>query len=93
MASPRNVLIRLNTRTGAQLVVAGTFADSSSDIISASSARFGKGDSDRTSIYVTTNGGAFAGAPPGSQGISRVDVGDVAQLFGKNEQYVRGGKA
>lgn len=80
MASPRNALIRLDPQTGAQLVVAGTFNESSSDIISASSARFGVGDSDRTSLYVTTNGGAFVGAPPGSQGVSRVDVGDLAQL-------------
>ena len=85
MASPRNTLIRLDTRTGAQLVVAGTFANSSSDIIGASSASFGKGDSDGTSVYVTTNGGAFASEPAGVQGISRVDVGDVAQLFGRDE--------
>lgn len=25
-------------------------------------------------MYVTTNGGAFVGAPKGSQGVSRVDV-------------------
>ena len=83
MASPRNALIRLDTRTGSQLIVAGDFNQSSSNIISASSARFGVGDSDRTSLYITTNGGAFVGAPPGSQGVSRVDVGDLAQLFGK----------
>ena len=83
MASPRNALIRLDTRTGSQLVVAGDFNQSSSDIISASSAQFGVGDSDRTSLYITTNGGAFVGAPAGSQGVSRVDVGDLAQLFGK----------
>lgn len=87
MASPRNALIRLDTRTGSQLVVAGDFNQSSSDIISASSARFGVGDSDLTSLYITTNGGAFVGAPAGSQGVSRVDVGDLAQLFGKNGQY------
>jgi len=29
---------------------------------------------------VTTNGGAFVGAPVGSQGVSRVDVGDLAQV-------------
>ena len=81
VASPRNALIQLDTRTGAQLVVAGTFNESISDIISASSARFGVGDSDRTSVYITTNGGAFIGAPPGTQGISRVDIGDLAQVF------------
>ena len=80
VASPRNALIRLDTRTGAQLVVAGAFNQSSSNIISASSARFGAGDSDHASVYITTNGGAFVGAPPDSQGISRVDVGDIAQI-------------
>lgn len=82
MASPRNALIKLDTRTGAQLVVAGTFNQSTSDIISASSVRFGVGDSDRSSAYITTNGGAYLGAPLGSQGISRVDLGDLAEVFG-----------
>ena len=82
MASPRNALIKLDTRTGAQLVVAGTFNQSTSDIISASSVRFGVGDSDRSSAYITTNGGAYVGAPLGSQGISRVDLGDLAEIFG-----------
>ncbi|KAI4274290.1 MAG: hypothetical protein L6R38_006140 [Xanthoria sp. 2 TBL-2021] len=74
VASPRNALIRLDTRTGVQLVVAGTFNESSSDILSASSAHFGAGYHGRGSVYVTTNGGAFVGAPKGSQGVSRVDV-------------------
>lgn len=47
-----------------------TLDESSSDIISASSASFGTGDSDRASMYVPTNGGAF----PGSQGVSGLDV-------------------
>ena len=81
MASPSNALIQLDIRTGAQVVVAGTFNESTSDIISASSVRFGVGDSDRSSVYVTTNGGAFVGAPLGSQGVSRVDVGTLAQFF------------
>ena len=81
VASPSNALIRVDTRTGAQLVVAGTFDDTVSDIISASSVRFGTGVSDRTSVYITTNGGSFTDAPPGSQGISRVDVGDLAEVF------------
>ena len=63
-------------------MVAGTFNQSTSDIISASSVRFGVGDSDRSSLYVTTNGGAYIGAPPGSQGITRVDVEDLATVFG-----------
>ena len=88
VASPRNALIKLDTRTGAQLVVAGTFNESASDIISASSARFGVGDSDRSSVYVTTNGGAFVGAPLGSQGISRVDVGDLAWVLKGGRQYL-----
>ncbi len=90
MASPRNAVLRLDTRTGAQLVVAGSFNQSSSDIISASSARFGVGESDRSSLYVTTNGGAFVGAPVGSQGVSRVDVGDLAQISNAGEGYRRG---
>lgn len=61
-------------------MVAGTFNESASNIISASSAEFGVGDSDRSSLYVTTNGGAFVGAPLGSQGISRVDVGDLLRV-------------
>ena len=63
-------------------MVAGTFNESTSNIISASSVRFGVGDSDRSSVYITTNGGAYIGAPPGTQGISRVDVGDLATVFG-----------
>ena len=78
VASPRNAVIKLDLQTGAQLVVAGKFNESTSDIVSASSVRFGRGDSDQTSIYVTTNGGAFVGAPPSSQGISRIDIGDIA---------------
>ena len=70
-------------------MVAGTFNESVSDIISASSVRFGVGDSDRTSVYITTNGGAYIGASSGSQGVSRVDVGDLAQVFegGEEEQW------
>ncbi|KAI4242399.1 MAG: hypothetical protein L6R42_011027 [Xanthoria sp. 1 TBL-2021] len=47
VASPRNALVRLDTRIGAQLVVAGTFNESSSNNLSASSARFGTGYRDR----------------------------------------------
>lgn len=76
VASPSNALIRVDTRTGAQLVVAGNFDDTVSDIISASSVRFGIREEDKNSVFVTTNGGALTGAPMGTQGISRVDVGD-----------------
>ncbi|KAI4194338.1 MAG: hypothetical protein LQ350_007829 [Teloschistes chrysophthalmus] len=86
VASPRNALIRLDTRTGAQLVVAGDFNQDTSEIRSASSARFGVSDSDQTSIYITTNGGAFVGAPKGSQGISRVDIGNLAQAFRERDE-------
>lgn len=68
-------------------MVAGNFDDTVSDIISASSVRFGRGVSDRTSVYITTNGGSFTDAPPGSQGISRVDVGDLAEAFLSNEKW------
>ncbi|MCJ1471618.1 hypothetical protein MMC13_000258 [Lambiella insularis] len=81
VASPSNALIRVDTRTGAQLAVAGTFDDTVSDIVSASSVRFGRGPSDRASVYVTTNGGSSTDAPLGSQGISRVDVGDLAEVL------------
>ncbi|KAL8757772.1 MAG: hypothetical protein Q9199_001984 [Rusavskia elegans] len=47
VASPRSALIRLDTRIGAQLVVAGAFNESSSNNLSASSARFGTGNRDR----------------------------------------------
>ena len=39
---------------------------------------------------MTTNGGAFVGAPVGSQGVSRVDVGDLAQISNAGEGYRRG---
>ena len=81
VASPSNALIRIDSRTGEQMVVAGTFNSTASNIIGATSVRFGRGASDRSSVYVTTNGGSFTCAPPGSQGISRVDVGDLAQVF------------
>lgn len=92
MASPRNALIKLDTRTGAQLVVAGDFDQDTSEIRSASSARFGVSDSDQTSVYITTNGGAFLGAPKGSQGISRVDIGNLAQAFKEREESLVGGR-
>lgn len=67
-------------------MVAGRFNETVSDIISASSVRFGVSDSDRTSVYVTTNGGAYIDAPLGTQGVSRVDVGDLAQFFEGGEE-------
>lgn len=76
VASPNNALVRFDLRTGAQLVMAGRFNESGSDITGASSAVFGVGRMDRESVYVTTNEGVFVGAPPGSQGISRVNLGD-----------------
>ena len=85
MASPSNALIKLDTRIGAQLVMAGTFNESDSDIISASSVRFGRVDSDRSSVYITTNGGAYIGALPGTQGVGRVDVGNLAQALMSSE--------
>jgi hypothetical protein len=81
VASPSNALIRVDTATGVQLIVGGTFDDTASDFIGGSSAQFGRGDSDRTSVYVTTNGASFTDAPAGSQGISRVDVSDIAQAL------------
>ena len=62
-------------------MVAGTFDDTVSDIIGATSAQFGRGVGDRSSVYITTNGGSFTDAPPGSQGISKVDVDDLGRLF------------
>ncbi len=82
VASPSNALIRVDSQTGKQMVVAGTFNSTTSNIIGASSVQFGRGASDSSSVYVTTNGGSFTCAPPGSQGISRVDVGDLAQVSG-----------
>ncbi len=81
VSSPSNALIRVDTTTGAQLVVGGIFDHTTSDFIGGSSAQFGRGDSDRTSIYVTTNGRSFSDAPVGGRGISRVDVGDIAQVL------------
>ena len=78
VASPSNALIQVDTRTGAQLVLAGHFNSTDSNIISASSVQFGRAPFDRASVYITTNGGSFTAAPPGSQGVSRVDVGDIS---------------
>lgn len=75
IASPRNAIIKLDLHTGKQLVVAGKFNQSSSNIQSASSAQLGVDKGGRSSVYFTTNGGAFVGAKKGSQGIGRVDVG------------------
>ncbi len=77
VASPSNALLRINLQTGSQTVVAGTFNSSTSDIIGATSVQFGRTASDRHNVYVTTNGASFTCAPIGSQGISRVDVGDL----------------
>ena len=82
VASPSNALIRVDPRTGKQMVVAGSFKNTSSNIIGATSVQFGRGASDKSSVYVTTNGGSFTCAPPGSQGVSRVDIKDLAQVFG-----------
>ena len=82
MASPANALLRVDSRTGQQTVLAGNFNSSTSDIVGPTSVRFGRGVSDRSSVYLSTNGGSFSCAPPGSQGVSRVDVRDLAQIFG-----------
>lgn len=62
-------------------MIAGTFNSTKSDIISASSVRFGVTADDETSVYITTNGGSMTDAPKGSQGISRVDVSDLARML------------
>ena len=47
-------------------------------LVGPTAVRWGRSDSDRTSLYVTTNGGL--GMSPTEQGVSRLDVGDLAQL-------------
>ena len=50
----------------------------SGSLVGPTAVRWGRSVSDRTSLYVTTNGGL--GMSPAEQGVSRLDVGDIAQI-------------
>lgn len=57
--------------------IAGTLGSNSSALVGPTAVQFGRTASDRNSIYVTTDGGIL-NTIIGSQGVSRIDVGDVA---------------
>lgn len=86
VAGPANAIIKIDTTQAASRlgqfdrVVAGTFNSTMSALVSPTAVQWGRGDSDRTSLYVTTNGGAGSGGN-GTEGLSRIDVGDLAQLL------------
>jgi len=68
------------TLNGTQQVIAGTPNSNSSSLLGPTAVAFGRGASDRNTLYITTNGGqsAATGQTPASQGLSSVDLGAAA---------------
>ncbi|KAK4505465.1 hypothetical protein PRZ48_003428 [Zasmidium cellare] len=76
VAGPKDVLTRVYPN-GEREIVAGTFNSTTSSLVGPSAARFGRLESDRWSLYVTTNGGIDQNVE-GTQGIYRIDLGEAA---------------
>lgn len=72
VASPANVLLRVVD--GKQEVIAGTLKSTSSGIVGPTAVRFGRLATDKSSLYISTNGGV-RGLVKGTPGLSRVDLG------------------
>lgn len=79
VAGPANVITKVSPQ-GDQSVIAGTFNSTKSALVGSTAVAFGRLASDRTSIYVTTNGGAGQEIN-GTQGVSRVDVFAIPSLL------------
>jgi hypothetical protein len=62
---------------GTVRAIAGTLGLNSSALVGPTTVQFGRTASDRNNIYLTTDGGIL-NTILGSQGVSRIDVGDVA---------------
>jgi hypothetical protein len=62
---------------GTVRAIAGTLGLNSSASVGPTAVQFGRTASDRNSIYLTTDGGIL-NTILGSQGVSLIDVGDVA---------------
>lgn len=77
VAGPLDVITRVGL-DGQKRVIAGTFNSTGSDLVGPTAVRFGRGPSDRWSLYATTNGGLSEvgpGSGSGSAGVSRIDLG------------------
>ncbi|KAF2161454.1 hypothetical protein M409DRAFT_28184 [Zasmidium cellare ATCC 36951] len=76
VAGPRDVLTRVYPN-GEKEIVAGTYNSTTSSLVGPTAVRFGRLESDRWSLYITTNGGVGQNVV-GTEGIYRVDLGAVA---------------
>lgn len=76
VASPDGIVTRV-TSAGEKQVIAGTFDSTHSDLMGPTALAIGQLESDRWSLYITTNGGS-SGNSSGVQGVSRIDVEDYA---------------
>jgi hypothetical protein len=72
VAGPLAVLTKV-TLDGKTEILAGTYNSTMSDLGGPTSARFGRGEGDRNSLYVTLNGGLLVKIP-GTAGVVRVDL-------------------
>jgi len=77
VAGPQDVITKV-TPNGQQTIITGTYHSLNSSVVGPSALRFGRGVSDRWSLYITTNGGlpaVLGGSVPTAAGISRIDLG------------------
>lgn len=71
VASPADVL--LHVFDGKQQIIAGTFNSTLSGLVGPTAVRFGRLATDRSSLYISTNGGV-KDTVSGTPGVSRVDL-------------------
>jgi sugar lactone lactonase YvrE len=80
LGGPDNAIGLVDPRTGGMSVVAEKFNSTSSGLIGPTAWQFGRGATDRRSLYVTADGGNPESVL-GTQGLSRIDVDDVAKVI------------
>lgn len=72
VASPANAILRV--ANGKQEVIAGVLNSTSSGIVGPTALRFGRLATDKSSLYISTNGGVKT-LVRGTPGVSRIDLG------------------
>lgn len=72
VASPANAILRV--ADGKQEVIAGVLNSTSSGIVGPTALRFGRLATDKSSLYISTNGGVKT-LVRGTPGVSRIDLG------------------
>lgn len=78
VASPANAILRV--ADGKQEVIAGVFNSTSSGIVGPTALRFGRLATDKSSLYISTNGGVKT-LVRGTPGVSRIDLGiEVSEI-------------